>query len=593
MSIISALREERHQSNNLADLALLPQTLIMSMAQRGEIEKEMVMPILAKKAEMADATARNAALAQGGAPKPTVLEQIMAKNAQAENPMPQQQMQPQMQMPQQMAQAPQMEDVGIASQATQPMSMAGGGIIAFDNGGDVEDEDNSYDERLRLSRMQSFGTPVEDLYKMLKGGYDKAKSYLPESLGGGDSRPSAMTQSTKSNHPLQDKAIAAAKQVGLDPSLMLHALNKETGGLKDPSTAMSKAGAYGPMQLMAGTARDLGVDRRDVDQNIFGGAMYLKQMMDKYKDPQLALAAYNAGPGRVDKALRSQSGIAGLPRETQGYMHYADGGEVRHFEEGGYSDLGIPLVSDPEMGSYKGTIMGSPENLLESGRITTKEYENIKKRESATRTPPPKVDIPAVQNPFIQNQGTQNIADESRRNYQGSADNDLFAKMITSNMASREANAKSSEQDKYLSLLAAGLGIMGGTSPYAMTNIGQGAAKGVEYMGASKARRASELNAINKADIEAQYYGSETSRKNQTLKALESERAIDNLAAYDAKLRKNYFMEGVAPTPKQLETYENARKSDPIYQRLSRDAGVFGNTQTQPIYNYNPKTKSI
>jgi hypothetical protein len=134
---------------------------------------------------------------------------------------------------------------------------------------------------------------------------------------------------------------------------------------------------------------------------------------------------------------------------------------------------------------------------------------------------------------------------------------------------------------------------MGGTSPYAFANMGQGALKGVEYLGASKAKRAAEMNALNKADIEAVYYGGETSRKNQTLRSLESERAIDNLASYDAKLRKNYFMDGVAPTPKQLEAYENARRNDPIYNRLSRDAGVYGSVPSTPVLNYNPKTRSL
>ncbi len=67
-------------------------------------------------------------------------------------------------------------------------------------------------------------------------------------------------------------------------------------------SAVSIRGAVGVMQLTAGAARDLGVNRYDVNQNIQGGAAYLRRMMDRYRgDLRLTLAAYNAGPGAVDR----------------------------------------------------------------------------------------------------------------------------------------------------------------------------------------------------------------------------------------------------------------------------------------------------
>jgi hypothetical protein len=63
MSILNAIKEVKRDNNNLQDMALLPQYLIMQMAQRGEIQKELVPLIISKKAEIIEANARNQALA--------------------------------------------------------------------------------------------------------------------------------------------------------------------------------------------------------------------------------------------------------------------------------------------------------------------------------------------------------------------------------------------------------------------------------------------------------------------------------------------------------------------------------------------------
>ena len=79
---------------------------------------------------------------------------------------------------------------------------------------------------------------------------------------------------------------------------------------------MSHAGAIGLSQLMPGTAAGLGVDPWDPVQNMVGGARYLRAQLERFGSADLALAAYNAGPGRVESAGRTVPQIT----ETQVYV---------------------------------------------------------------------------------------------------------------------------------------------------------------------------------------------------------------------------------------------------------------------------------
>jgi soluble lytic murein transglycosylase-like protein len=94
-------------------------------------------------------------------------------------------------------------------------------------------------------------------------------------------------------------ADAAATKYGLPPTLIRSVMAAESAGQQK---AISPKGAIGLMQLMPGTAKELGVDPHDPAQNVDGGARYLRDLLLKF-DGRLwhALAAYNAGPGAVEK----------------------------------------------------------------------------------------------------------------------------------------------------------------------------------------------------------------------------------------------------------------------------------------------------
>ena len=107
-------------------------------------------------------------------------------------------------------------------------------------------------------------------------------------------------------------ARAAARKHGVPEDMFLRLVQQESGWYQ---SAVSPKGATGLTQLMPGTARRLGVDANDPDENLDGGARYLKMMYDRFGSWRLALAAYNAGPQAVEQ-------YGGIPpyAETQNYV---------------------------------------------------------------------------------------------------------------------------------------------------------------------------------------------------------------------------------------------------------------------------------
>ncbi len=117
---------------------------------------------------------------------------------------------------------------------------------------------------------------------------------------------------------LTDVYDAAGQAWNVDPAILQSIQMTETGSFPNAASAVSPAGATGLMQFMPGTAAQVGItDPNDPVQSVFGAAKYYRQLLDQYKDPTLALQAYNAGPDRVNAYL---AGRAPLPAETAAYV---------------------------------------------------------------------------------------------------------------------------------------------------------------------------------------------------------------------------------------------------------------------------------
>jgi len=134
------------------------------------------------------------------------------------------------------------------------------------------------------------------------------------------------------------EATRIAKEEGVDPALFLRLIHQESGS--NPQTRKSSKGAIGLTQLMPDTAREMGVNPNDPVDNLRGGARYLRQQLNDFGDPSLALAAYNAGPGAVRKA-------GGIPNfaETKGYV-----AAIMDPSKDKTSDTSKPKASSPPKG---------------------------------------------------------------------------------------------------------------------------------------------------------------------------------------------------------------------------------------------------
>jgi hypothetical protein len=304
------------------------------------------------------------------------------------------------------------------------------------------------------------------------------------------------------------KTAASKEQKGdLEARLRATILSKESGGRrydKEGKLLTSPKGAEGEMQVMPYTAKDPGFGIKPARNNSPDelrrvGDEYASMLLRRYDDPKLAMIAYNMGPGATDKWLSAGADIKKLPKETQQYIrgvNLASGGKVQHYAKGDYVDdedqyspEGI-LISGPSTTSGKeyGVANLNPEYKAFDEKEWEKKYGKKKAaptKAAETPTPTEKAEPKIPQSP------------EGIKNLQAKADDENFNLMQY--IKGREAKMDKAEmQDKNMALLSAGLGMLGGTSPYAFANIGQGAQMGVQQLAASQKLRAGQEAALGK-----------------------------------------------------------------------------------------------
>ncbi|ERP39377.1 transglycosylase SLT domain-containing protein [Chitinivibrio alkaliphilus] len=154
-----------------------------------------------------------------------------------------------------------------------------------------------------LSRLKSEGRPRPSIERI--DGPEKSQVSSGDTNEAGVERPSSPEKRLSSVAAQTTAAYEhiigmASQEFAVDKNIIAAIIHAESSGRP---RAQSPAGAKGLMQLMDGTARDMGVqDSFDPVDNIRGGTRYFKKMYERYEgDLSLALAAYNAGPGNVDR----------------------------------------------------------------------------------------------------------------------------------------------------------------------------------------------------------------------------------------------------------------------------------------------------
>ena len=442
---------------------------------------------------------------------------------------------------------------------------AAGGVIAFaGNNGSYVDDDEEDDDEIGYGGMskqeealmaryldqiqgqgESEGMP-EGIAALAPQKESTSVGFNPEKKGASEG-----IQYTSKKHKYEGEIREAARKAGIPEELFLHMMAKETGGLSNPESARSKAGALGIAQFMPATAKQYGIDPLDMSQALPAAAKMTGSLLKHYNgDEGLAAMAYNWGQGNVDKWLANGADPAKLPKETSNYIRAAEGGlmtlaagGVIAFDGGGGVDeqtkkdredfmmglkklgasaadvvtlpirgvmgaantgirgiraagLNVPYIPEEAFGGssssmtpYYDRLVRAPEQQAEQ-QVNAQPISSIMGSKSqGDQFQLPKKETEPKTNTDIDNQLEEYQKDKNASDEEMSSLRDMLRE--------RQTSAKNQKEiDAYMALLQAGLGMMGGSSPYALQNIGKGASTGIEAALASRKNEISDENAI-------------------------------------------------------------------------------------------------
>jgi hypothetical protein len=377
------------------------------------------------------------------APSSTVANDVLAQA----NPQP-------MQMPQGIAQlaqpVPEMmgqqlpeNQPGVSQLPSRvaPQGFAGGGIVAFAGGGMPPEQDD-----------EDYADYVEGVEK------SKRRGMIDEALASLKDRVAGVASVIPRSYEAAKKDVKAVASHGMDDlKSLLHKVSMLESGGKDYDKygrlLTSPKGAEGRMQTLRSTQRDPGfgvtpAKDSSVEEKNRVGEEYFAAMLEKFKDPKVAAMAYNWGPGNVQKWLDSGKKTP-VPQETAKY--------ASHFSKGGIADI-------PKFAAGQ--------------KIALEDYYAAQDAEDQAAFAPTPLKPLDVQPAPI----------------------DRFEQFIKARQDEQEELKANRKQDMALAILQGGLGMLGGTSPYAFANIGQGAQQGVSTYASLAKQRAAELAASRKLE---------------------------------------------------------------------------------------------
>ena len=464
--------------NTLVGYAQNPNSVVPQFLALAEIQRRQQ---LQAPTQAPSSTVANDVLSQAN-PQPT--PQAM--------PQPAPQMQPQglaqlaQQAPAQAAQQLPENQPGVAQLPSRvaPQGFASGGIVAFAGGGmpaldaeDQEDYEDYADRASKAKRRSMLDNAMESVNNRVAGVMGVLPKYYEEAKSG---------MKTAASHGMDDLKSLLAK-VG-----QLESGNKDYD--KNGRLITSPKGAEGRMQTLRSTQRDPGfgvTPARDssVEEKNRVGEDYFKAMLDKFQDPKIAAMAYNWGPGNVQKWLESDRKMP-IPQETAKYAsHFARGG-IAHFAKGSM-DEAIKASDYYDSSEADDRMFAAPT--------------------TATAKQPDALKQPDTQPSY-------------------GMDHNAYWKQLA---AERAALKEEHANDANLALMQAGLGMLSGSSPYALQNIGQGGMQGIAAYQAAQKQKALELNSLRKAEgsaLESQLYG-EIKRSDLERRALQDKDVLAERAA--------------------------------------------------------------